>query len=189
MSGTVADISLSPLGDGAYLLTANGMQDEQRNVRCIFGQKTFTQALGAARTDEIDVTGRWYRGEPNEAVEMLDCEVVNVRRIAPSVTAVEITREYNRDAVAADAKYKGKAIRITGNVLETKPQGPGDGITLKGVTDNKKKTSAKVSVPCNTSWKTRFEAKRASEQAVVYGEVIGFSDGILKMGDCWLLTR
>lgn len=188
VSGLVADISLSPTGDGAYLLTPNGMPAE-RAVRCIFGRTTFTQAIEACRGDNFEATGRWIRGEPNEAVELTDCQVVNTKRNVTQLTATDITREYSRDAAAADKKYSGKWIRITGQVLETKPQTPGDGITLRGLTSVKAKTTAKVSAPCSTSWKNRFEAKRVGEAVIVFGEVIGYADGVLKLGDCWLMTK
>jgi hypothetical protein len=187
--GTVADLDHSSLGFGAYLLTPDGMKSERRHVRCGFGESTFTQALVAGPGDALEVTGRWYRGEPNEPVELLDCELVSVKKNTPTVSAVEITREYNRDPAAADTKYRGKIFRITGSVLETKPQGPGDGFTLRGLSEIKKKSTLRVSAPCLSTWKSRFEAKRVGQSVIVVGEVIGFSDGVVKLGDCWLLTR
>jgi hypothetical protein len=192
VTGLVADLELLPsLRTGSYLLTADGMPSD-KSVQCAFSEKALAAALVAAQGDELQVTGQCFKGAPGPpatAAMLSSCEFVGVKHLIQTISAVEITREFFRDPAAAAMKYKGKKVRIGGSVLEAKPQGPGDGITLRGVTMTKPKMTTRISAPCGVSWKSRFEAKRPGEQANVFGEVLGYSDGVLKLGDCWLLSK
>ncbi|MBN9117732.1 MAG: hypothetical protein J0I06_00930 [Planctomycetes bacterium] len=101
------------------------------------------------------------------------------------VTAEELERAYDENVVAADAKYKGKVLQLTGRVFKVVRNRPGV-VTIEFETD------AGETVDCDFATKesqTPLAAVTAGDTIVVRGLCKGRSDDVVTLGNCTFVEK
>jgi len=187
VTGTVAEISISPNGSGSYYLAATAEGDKR--VQCVFGPKTFSPALIAGKGDTYEITGRFLPS--GEVVQLIDCSAGPATRGTPAVTSLTLAAAYSRPA-DGDARYKGKAVRVTGAVAELSIAGDTNGLMLRGTADSVKTKRTPVKVAAHlagANWKTRLDGVKVGDMVTLSATVDYFADGVVHLKDCYVLSR
>ncbi len=108
------------------------------SVDCEFQESSRDQLLGLVVGQTVTIRGM-CRGKVADSVTLEKCTVVKKAESPPSsvvaVTVDDLNKDYSKDPVSADTKYKGKVIEVSGKVVKvTKLPRGGGTIELGGAT-------------------------------------------------------
>jgi hypothetical protein len=107
--------------------------NEQADVRCwMSGEEEFWAKVSKGQ----QVTVKGLVRDPQASPMLIECEITGTGpSMAVTITAEELAKEVASDGDKATAKYKGKSLILTGEVISAEPRGSLKLVTLKGTTD------------------------------------------------------
>ena len=116
-------------------------------------------------------------------VDVSDCQLVKHTLAVPDegipVTAEDVTAEFEKDPKAAEAKYKDKTLRVTGEVLRVGLSGKSAVVFVKGATPtDKKKTALLVSAVFTGDAQEEAKKLKAGDTVTFTGKVLSFKVAI-----------
>lgn len=175
VEGVVETAVKVPTGTNVVLGTTPGFS----KVRLLFPKGKWTADKPAAAGDTVAAKGTVTKAVTARTfVDVNDCELVKHTPGKPdegiAVTAVDVTAEYDKDAKVADAKYRGKTLKVTGEVLRADDAGGTAGavVFLKGATPtDKKKDSVRVSAVVTGDGKADALKLKAGDKVTFTGRV------------------
>jgi hypothetical protein len=150
-------------------------------VRLLFPKGKWAGVKPAAG-DTVSAKGMVQKGATAATfVDVTDCELVKHTPATPdegiAVTAEDVTAEFDKDAKAAEAKYKDKTLKVTGTVLRATDAGGTAGavVFLKGATPtDKKRTALQVSAVFSKDQKDEVLKLKAGDTLTFTGKVLRF---------------
>jgi hypothetical protein len=124
---------------GSVLVRLAGYKGEQGKrvpghaVRCDFVPADTGKLLDLTRGQRLKLRGLCTGDSGSSFVDLHDCEAVEVGP-DPSVvvSAVQLTKDYDEDGDAAEAKYRDKPLRVEGVVLERRRDDGRPRVVLEG---------------------------------------------------------
>jgi hypothetical protein len=159
-------------------------------IECDFAAKDGQAQLGALAAGDTVVVRGTCRGRPDGVVALASCTSVKkldevVDGPAVAVAADELMRAYERNVVAADAKYKGKALELTGKVARVVRNRPGRITLFLGAEDG-------ASVGCDFLAKdgqAQLAEVGVGDTVTVRGVCRGSGDGSPTLEKCSLVKK
>jgi hypothetical protein len=188
LTGTVAEISVSPNGSGSYYLAAAA--DGDKRVQCVFKPAAFGPALQAARGDTYEITGQFF--PTGDVPQLTDCAGGSVVRLTPAVPSSAFAAAYARNTADGDARFKGKTFRVSGVVTDLSIGGDANGVILRGIAESPKTKRPPIKVAAHLAgpnWKTRLDGVKVGDTVILSATVDYFADGVVHLKDCYVLSK
>ncbi len=160
-------------------------------VDCDFTTKEAQAPLGGVAVGDMVVVRGTCRGKPDDdVVTLTNCTLVK-KLDKPAegppviVTAEVLAKAYEGNVVAADAKYKGKFLEVTGKVLRVGKRPPGKIAVEIG-------TEERLMLVCDFLAKegqAQLAAVEVGDTVVIRGTCKGGGDGLPLLENCTLVKK
>ena len=142
------------------------------SVDCEFSESSRDQLVGLAPGQTITIRGM-CQGKVADSVTLEKCTVAKKTETTPSsvvaVTVDDLNKDYSKDPVSADTKYKGKVIEVSGKVIKvTKLPRGGSTVELAGAAG-----SASVDCSFEESAAGKLGKLAAGQKATIRGTCTG----------------
>jgi hypothetical protein len=145
-------------------------------------------SLGRLVAGDMLVIRGACRGKPDGVVTLNNCTLVKKLDKPslgpPAAVAMEtLSKAYEGNSVAADAKYKGKYLEVTGTVMRVSQDRPGKIMVSLG-------TDERLMLLCDFTAKeakAQFERIEAGEKVTIRGVCRGNGEGIPVLENCTLV--
>jgi hypothetical protein len=186
-------------GLSIILVELEGSTDDTM-VECEFPREKWDEVKTLAAGETVLIDGRCRGRILDEPVRLERCVLMNrPARDAEKpagkdnppdappigVTAEQLAEDYDGNVVAADTKYKGKLLEVTGKVVRVVRTRPGK-ITVE--LDDE----AGSTVDCDfqeTDGKAQLVAVKVGEEVVIRGTCLGEQDDYVTLGNCTLVKK
>ena len=118
-------------------------------------------------------------------VTLNDCKIESSEADpTPQLQANAFINEFNKDAVAADEKYKEKQITLLQAVVESKEEAS---LMLVGPFKPKGAMPIKIKATWPFESRKQLENLKAGQRVTIKGEYSSFADGTIYINRCWLV--
>ncbi len=122
-------------------------------------------------------------------IDVVKCRVIQASAVGSGIVAGSMAREFQSNAEKADAKYKGKTLRITGRLVSFE-KGSTATIVMHGVDALKGKAGSKpvrLVIAYPAAWKDEYARKKVGDTITVSGEYASYADGTITINSGWLI--
>lgn len=181
--GQIKDID--PTADGGNLMLETG---PEKTVRCVMSADALRKAMAGGHGGSVIVEGT-VSGVAGPFVDVINCHVVQASAVGSGIVAGSMAREFQSNAEKADAKYKGKMVRVTGRLVAFE-MGTVSTVVIHGVDMLKGKAGSKpvrLVVAYPAAWKDEYARKKVGDTITVSGEYSSYADGTIAINSGWLL--
>ena len=159
-------------------------------VNCDFNSKDAQDQLGELVVGDSVVIRGWCQGKVDEVITLGGCSVLKkADKPAPGpATAValdKICKDYEKNVVSADKKYKGKLLEVSGTVIRIAKNKPGKITVQLG-------TEERLMMDCDFLTKdgqAQLAAVDAGDKIVIRGTCRGQDFGVLTLENCTLVKE
>jgi hypothetical protein len=185
VDGVVTGVMPPSNGQGSGQVWLVGVTKPDKSwveVHCRFEEEEIGKVRHASKGQRLKINGICSGCSSGVYVECWDCFLVEAGPDPTvAVKAFDLAREYDRDQRAADDKYKGKLLSVSGGVAEVLP---GPVIVLNPPPGTLKPVQVAAAPPADhLNWKYMFRDVKPGDWVTVQGTCAGLADGSVTLTD------
>lgn len=184
VTGPIKDID--PTADGGFVRLDTG---PEKTVRLALNADELRRAMAGGHGGNVVVEGT-VSSVSGPFIDVVKCHVVQASAVGPGTVAGSMAREFQSNAEKADAKYKGKMVRVTGRLVAFEMGGVTPTVVIHGVDMLKGKAGSKpvrLVVAYPAAWKDEYARKKVGDTITVSGEYSSYADGTITINNGWLI--
>lgn len=192
--GVVDRVTMSTVGHPRVTLV--GCEDAElddrvvKEVRCLFAPDQRERAAELLPRQRVMLRGRCEGETTSFAVELADCDVVEVGPDpALAVTVAQLARDYLANRAEADQKYKGQPLVVDGTFLELQADDLSATAAVLQAVDDNMEISLRVVGFFGPDQKAVFEKVVRGQRIWIRGEGRGLVDGVVFISHASLVVK